>query len=255
MKSNSEKIGGNLKPDVQLNAFKDIISECDFIDFPIEGPFFTWSRGSKDNITFERLDRALANEAWWSLFPEAKEVHLIHNYSYHCPSFITAKRSKPCKGKRKANFRFEDLWTNYEGCKNTVTATWNRINPRSVKDVADTLELSGKDLKFWSNKEVGNISHTIKIKEDQLANLLKHTNLEEVRRYITTCKKELSTLMSQEETLWRQRSKCLWLKQGDKNSKYFHRTVSARKNNNTIKGVNDDQGNWLEGDDIFIHSI
>lgn len=39
--SNSKKIGGNPKPEAQLNAFRDIIAECDFQEFPIDGPYFT----------------------------------------------------------------------------------------------------------------------------------------------------------------------------------------------------------------------
>ncbi|KAL8088671.1 hypothetical protein AgCh_038446 [Apium graveolens] len=48
------------------------------------------------------------------------------------------------------------------------------------------------------------------------------------------------------EIFWRQRSKQLWLQDGDKNSKYFHKTASGRRRNNHIQKLQDDNGNWLD---------
>jgi hypothetical protein len=36
----------------------------------------------------------------------------------------------------------------------------------------------------------------------------------------------------QEETLWRQKSRSLWLKGGEKNTKFFHTTTIARRSHN-----------------------
>ncbi|XP_024195576.1 uncharacterized protein LOC112198676 [Rosa chinensis] len=53
-----------------------------------------------------------------------------------------------------------------------------------------------------------------------------------------------SQLLSQQEMNWRQRSRAIWLKDGDRNSAFFHRRASNRKSRNTIKGLNDEQGQW-----------
>lgn len=45
---------------------------------------------------------------------------------------------------------------------------------------------------------------------------------------------ELESLLSYEETFWKQKSKHKWLKEGDGNTKIFHRIVNGRKRKNSI---------------------
>ncbi|XP_004305638.1 PREDICTED: putative ribonuclease H protein At1g65750-like [Fragaria vesca subsp. vesca] len=52
--------------------------------------------------------------------------------------------------------------------------------------------------------------------------------------------------MTIDETYWRQRSRAIWLKKGDRNSKFFHKKASNRKKRNRIKGLRDEHGVWQE---------
>jgi hypothetical protein len=48
--------------------------------------------------------------------------------------------------------------------------------------------------------------------------------------------------MLQEDVYWRQRAKKHWYKDGDKNTKFFHASASARKKANRILSLVDDNG-------------
>jgi hypothetical protein len=51
---------------------------------------------------------------------------------------------------------------------------------------------------------------------------------------------ELDKLILLEEICWRQKSRALWLQEGDKNSKFFHRLANSHRNANSIAKLNID---------------
>jgi hypothetical protein len=53
---------------------------------------------------------------------------------------------------------------------------------------------------------------------------------------------QIAERKSQEEILWRQKSRIRWLKEGERNTKFFHRTVIQRRHCNRITHLVSDAG-------------
>lgn len=66
-----------------------------------------------------------------------------------------------------------------------------------------------------------------------------------------------NNLLEVEEVIWRQQRMDLWLKHGDKNTKFFHGKADQRRKTNATRKLKDDNGIWWKGDDhcerILVH--
>jgi hypothetical protein len=61
---------------------------------------------------------------------------------------------------------------------------------------------------------------------------------------------EANLLLTQEDLHWHQRSKEMWLKCGDKNTKCFHACVTQRRRKNLIQKIQDIQGQVWENEEM-----
>lgn len=59
---------------------------------------------------------------------------------------------------------------------------------------------------------------------------------------------DLENLLEEEEDYWRNRCREVWLKNGDKNTKWFHAKATQRRQRNYIEGILSKQGEWEEDD-------
>lgn len=57
-----------------------------------------------------------------------------------------------------------------------------------------------------------------------------------------TVQQELNNLLTQEDLRWRQRAKAEWLKNGDRNTKFYHACANHWKKSNQIFSIKDEEG-------------
>lgn len=122
-----------------------------------------------------------------------------------------------------------------------VSEAWNEgIN----SSFHTRLESCANFFKEWAEGTFRETKRLIKLIEKKLAKAQKQSPNSHM---LATCSKipeELDSLHRVEEAYWHLRFRKNQLKDGDKNTKYFHRKASSRKKRNLIRGLTYKEGNW-----------
>lgn len=108
------------------------------------------------------------------------------------------------------------------------------------------IERCAASLSEWANKTFGELKKRIRQTEKSLG---LGQRCCPVARMIDTCKTltlELDDLHRQEESYWHMRARANELKDGDRNTIYFHHKASSRRRRNRIKGLFNKDGVWKQ---------
>ena len=147
-------------------------------------------------------------------------------------------------------FKFEKMWLSDGGCTKTVKEAWGQTSPEaSMSLVAGKIKYCGEKLISWSRHSFGSIKKSIEIKSKRL----NRAELEEANGHgdadlIHSLQAELNTLLDKECQMWQQRSRTLFLKDGDRNTRYFHSKASQRFRRNRILGLRNEANVWCSDD-------
>ena len=127
---------------------------------------FTWHKHFADYTIWERLDRALATNEWFSMFPGTKVQHLDTTVSDHKPIWINPEGMETHFQKP---FRFEQMWMTYKGCGETIEAVWTE-NSLELCDtrVLKKIDKCGHELLCWSKRHFGNVRQELEKKRKEL---------------------------------------------------------------------------------------
>lgn len=100
-------------------------------------------------------------------------------------------------------------------------------------------------LQGWSRREFGNVSKKLTEARKRMAEIVGSAPNEAIVQERRIVCKEIDKLIGLEERMWRQQSRVDNLKEGDRNTKYFHMKATGRKRRNMIRGVRKENGEWV----------
>ncbi|KAL0448321.1 UNVERIFIED_CONTAM: putative mitochondrial protein [Sesamum latifolium] len=154
--------------------------------------------------------------------------------------FVLIGRARRWDGKqggvqRKKLFRFEAMWARSADCEELIRTLWNRETEGDVTARLLQRQQTVRDgLIGWDKSTFDHVRSRVKELEEQLSKLDNKPITAEGRLMRSRIRNELEEFLSREELMWKQRGKAQWLREGDRNTPFFHARASARRSKNSI---------------------
>ncbi|XP_058757744.1 uncharacterized protein LOC131630999 [Vicia villosa] len=243
--NNLENQGGNVRTQAQFHWSRLAMEVCNLTEIDFASYRYTWSNGREDKENIQcRLDRGLINPIFLEKFPGSKVSHLPRFRSDHAAIQIDILEKVPSEiPRRKYLFIFEEAWSKDPHCEELVKRCWREpmSNVRPKLNALQGLQVRFKEYRTGAiSKETKRVEGLMQKDVCWMPNsqsIAKHRALERQR----------NKLLRIEETMQRQRSMAVWLRDGDRNTKFFHGKADQRRKTNAIKKLKDKDGNWRRG--------
>ncbi|KAK8263833.1 hypothetical protein V6Z12_D12G068000 [Gossypium hirsutum] len=188
------------------------------VDIKPDNGWFTWVKNRKEGCLInERLDRFLTSMAVVENFPFIATKVVRQTQSDHDTIILDlwGRKLKDYPKDNRLYFKFDVCWVGDEEARNVIERAWNRKGT----DYRDKIERIELVIDSASREESGK-------------------TLKETRR-------RLDFLYVREESYWAQRSRSRWLREGDRNIRYFHAKATGRLKKNNIEKLKYAEGNWV----------
>eukprot|EP00253_Pinus_taeda_P017518 PITA_17518 len=146
------------------------------------------------------------------------------------------------------SFRFGSLSLGRSDLLPKMEEWWGASRAR-VRNLMETFQLKLKELKrkikAWNKTYFGNIHWEKHCLEEAMQSLQQQIILEgQTEDHIVQEGEILNALeyrQKQEEILWKQKSRVQWLREGERNTKFFHRTMIKHRHFNRIFSLKDQE--------------
>jgi hypothetical protein len=142
-------------------------------------------------------------------------------------------------------FRYEIMWERLESLAHEIKEAWcTTPNREGLGGVTTTLRSVQTALRAWSKENFGRVTVELETMRGRLESLKADPQADP--REIRSVMDRVDELLYREEMMWLQRSRIAWLREGDRNTSYFHRQAVWRARKNRIKKLRESNGDWHE---------
>jgi hypothetical protein len=143
-------------------------------------------------------------------------------------------------------FRFEAFWTRDPTCGIVIDEAWSALIAGSPSFyLTQKLKITKDAIKYWNKHYFGNIKSKLentlslldKVQQASPSdpNLAMELHLQDL----------LDEYLKQEESIWKTKSRELWLTASDLNTGFFHTSTLIRRRRNSISLLQTPNGGWL----------
>lgn len=230
-----EKRGGNLPQAISCDEFRAWTDSCSLSHIDTKGAPFTWENGRGSSFHMElRLDRAICNIDWIDFWDSLACCTLPRSQSDHHPLLLVVSKGFI---QYPSSFKFQNMWIDHVDCRRLISEVWNRnirycpLGPMQL--LTKKLMILNSELKIWNRNIFGDIH--LKVSEalqkvEEVQNLISSSGFSsELHEKEIKAQLDLQQALSFEESYWKDKSRLKWLTQGDRNTRFFHRTAQMKK--------------------------
>ncbi|KAL5859572.1 hypothetical protein ACOSQ4_000868 [Xanthoceras sorbifolium] len=175
-----EKEGGVIRAGSAMDRFRKVVDSCNLLDMGFSGSKFTWcNRQFGGNVIWERLDRCFCSR-----------------------------------------FHFEQAWVDDVECRELVQkACGLGLGSNHMSNLQNSLSAVAVNLGDWNRKKKrASLAELRSLKEELEALYGRSRDMGAADR-ILTVEHQIDDINDRMEQYWRQRSRALWLKKGDRNTR------------------------------------
>lgn len=225
----TDKKGGSYKQSNAIKDFNDFIENLHLIDAGFLGDPYTWCNNQQGRARiWLRLDRLLLNPAAHQFFPQCQITHLPRILSDHSPLLIQeANATRP-----RGPFRFQKHWGQEPDCASLIEQQWvTALGGPPWSIFHRKLSLVKHQLIPWSKDRAKQRQHSLLELERSVTRLEAAAQLDSSAATLSRladAQQAYSHLLGIEEGILKEKSRVKWLKEGDRNSAFFHACMRDR---------------------------
>ncbi|XP_026449841.1 uncharacterized protein LOC113349978 [Papaver somniferum] len=230
-----DKNGGLEVDDPDFKNLRNFCTVFNLHDPGFYGTRFTWSNMQQGHdLILERLDRCLINQTAEDLFPKLCVNNIPRDSSDHCPMHIGFNYEDNCMPRP---FHFMAMWIEDPTYRDIIFNSWsvNVLGSPAYKLKVKLLSTK-KGLRDWNKSSSGNIQTNISTIRKELTDIQVSNPTDTINT--SRLKARLEYLYNLEELYWKDKSREVWILEGDRNSPYFHRVTLFRRKRNVISWIN-----------------
>jgi hypothetical protein len=141
------------------------------------------------------------------------------------------------------------MWEHDPSLPERIAMAWKDAGLKhNMGDIQLSLGRLMGNLQEWSKANFGVVNRELEQARNKLAELM---SMNADRREIRAVADEMNELLYREEMMWMQHSRINWLREGDRNTKFFQNKAVWRARKNKIKKLKDDNGIWQENSKVM----